>query len=82
MGKIEIDSLDDRVIQGLEVRARLNGRSLEEEIRALLSQHVLLSPAERVALADRIRAMTPMNVKQTDSTDMVREIRDGRGFGD
>ena len=82
MGKIEIDSLDDRVIQGLEVRARLNGRSLEEEIRALLSQHVLLSSAERVAIADRIRAMTPKNVKQTDSTEMVREIRDSLDFRD
>ena len=76
MGKIEIDSLDDKVIQGLEVRARINGRSLEEEIRALLSQHVLLSPAERVALADRIRAMTPKNIKQTDSTIMIRALRD------
>ena len=82
MGKIEIDSLDDSVIQGFEVRARLNGRSLEEEIRALLSQHVLLSSAERVAIADRIRAMTPKNVKQTDSTEMVREIRDSLDFRD
>ena len=76
MGKIEIDALDDKVIQGLEVRARLNGRSLEEGIRALLSQHALLSPAERVALADRIRAMTPNNVKQTDSTIMIWALRD------
>lgn len=82
MGKIEIDSLDDSVIQGLEVRARLNGRSLEEEIRALLLQHVLLSSAERVAIADRVRAMTPKNVKQTDSTEMVREIRDSLDFRD
>ena len=42
MGKIEIDSLDDSVIQGFEVRARLNGRSLEEEIRALLSHLALV----------------------------------------
>ena len=76
MGKIEIDRLDDKVIQGLEVRARLNGRSPEEEIRALLSQHVLLPPAERIAIADRIRAMTPKNVKQTDSTHMIRALRD------
>ena len=82
MGKIEIDSLDDRVIEGLEFRARLHERSLEDEVRALLSQHVLLSPAERVAIADQIRAMTPKNVQQTDSTDMVRELRDRRGFGD
>ena len=82
MGKIEIDSLDDRVIQGLEARAQINGRTLEEEVRALLSQHVLLSSAERVAIADRIRAMTPKNVKQTDSTEMVREIRDSRGLRD
>ncbi len=78
MGKIEIDSLDDRVIEGLRARARIHGRSLEDEIRALLSQHVLLSSAERVAIADRIRAMTPKGVTQTDSTDMIREIRDGR----
>ena len=76
MGRIEIDRLDDKVIRGIETRARINGRSFEEEVRALLSQHALLSPAERVAQADRIRAMTPKNIKQTDSTIMIRALRD------
>ncbi|HLF21858.1 MAG TPA: hypothetical protein VI582_05105 [Aestuariivirga sp.] len=82
MGKIEIDSVDDKVIKGIEARALINRRSFEEEVRALLARHALLSPEERVAEADRIRAMTPKGVKQTDSTEIIRAIRDGRASGD
>lgn len=77
MGKIEIDSVDDNVIRGIEARALLNGRSFADEVRALLKQYALLSPEERLAEVDRIRAMTPKGVVQTDSTDMIRALRDG-----
>ena len=81
MGKIAIDSVDDKVIRGIEARAMVNGRSFEEEVRVLLGQYALLAPEERVAEADRIRAMTPKGVKQTDSTEIVRAIRNGRNPG-
>ena len=37
-----------------------------------------LTPEERVALARRIRAMTPASVQQTDSADLIRQDRDSR----
>jgi plasmid stability protein len=78
MGKIEINDVDDTVIRGIEARSLANQRSFEDEVRALLSRHALLSPEERVAEADRIRAMTPKGIKQTDSTEIARAVRDGR----
>lgn len=82
MGQIEIDDVDEGVILGLTARSIANGRSLEEEIRAVLAKYALLPPEERVALADSIRAMTPKDVKQTDSTEMIRALRDGRHIRD
>ena len=37
------------------------------------------TPGERLADIRRIRAMTPKGVAQSDSTDVVRELRD-RGY--
>ena len=37
-----------------------------------------LMPEERVALAQHIRAMTPAEVTQTDSAELIREDRDSR----
>lgn len=77
MGKVEIGGIDERQI---EARALKNRRSLEDEVRAILSEHALLSPEERLAEADRIREMTPKDIRQTDSTEILRAIRDGRHF--
>lgn len=76
MGKIEVDSVEDRVIAGLEAEAMLHGRTLAEHVRALLAPHVLLPRAERLKIIDGIRAMTPKGVTQTDSTEMIRALRD------
>ncbi|HEY1934179.1 MAG TPA: hypothetical protein VGG99_19400 [Acetobacteraceae bacterium] len=37
-----------------------------------------LTPEERVALARRVRSLTPASVQQTDSTDLIRQDRDTR----
>jgi antitoxin FitA len=76
MGKIEIDSVEDRVMAGLEAEAMVHGRTLTEHVRALLASHVLLRREERLRIIDEIRAMTPKGVNQTDSTEMIRALRD------
>ena len=76
MGRIEIDSVEDQVIAGLEAEALIHGRTLAEHVRALLTSHVLLRREERLRIIDEIRAMTPKGVIQTDSTEMIRALRD------
>ena len=68
MGTLTIRKLDDEIIDRLKERARTRGRSLESELRALLAQssrQPLILDA--LAEADRIAAMTPRDVPQTDS---------------
>jgi len=76
MGTVTIRNLDDKVIKRLKMRARNHRRSLEAELRDLLS-HASQQPliADALAEADRIAAMTPKGVKQTDSVILLREDR-------
>jgi plasmid stability protein len=76
VGKIEVDRVEDRVIAGIAAEARLHGRSFEEQVRAILAPHAVLSRDERPKLIDEIRAMTPKGVRQTDSTETIRALRD------
>ena len=77
MANLTIRNLDDKVVERLKKRAKDNGRSLEAELRELLKQAAnRKSPEELLALADRIAAMTPAGVKQTDSAELLREDRD------
>ena len=73
MGTLTIRKLDDEIIDRLKERARTRGRSLESELRALLAQssrQPLILDA--LAEADRIAAMTPRDVPQTDSVVLLR----------
>ncbi len=78
MATVTIRNLDDEVVKTLKEQAKAHNRSLEAELR-----HVLAEMAERrksraafLAEADRIAAMTPKDVPQTDSTLLIREDRD------
>ena len=76
MGNLTIRNLDDRVIEQLKVQARANQRSLEGEIRFVLTERV----DRRARIADfrertrRLAAMTA-DVPQTDSVTLLREDR-------
>jgi plasmid stability protein len=70
-----VRNLDDGIIAALKVKAALKGRSLEQELRRILAEAGKPGPEERLATADRIRAMTPRK-PQSDSTKLVREDRD------
>lgn len=78
MGRIIIRNLDDSIIEGLKLRASLEGKSLEQFMREVAKAAVPLTGEARAALVRRIRAMTPKDVEQTDSTILIREDRDSR----
>ena len=77
MATLTIRNLDDEVVERLKAKAKDNGRSLEGELRELLKQAADRKTREELlAAADRIAAMTPKDVKQTDSAELIREDRD------
>jgi plasmid stability protein len=88
MGAIHIEGIEEKVLKSIALRAEQNGRSLDEEVRAILEAAAgapdssPLTPEQAKSRSERfaaIRAMTPKGVEQTDSTDMIREMRD-RGY--
>lgn len=78
MGQVLVRNLDDQVISALRQKAELHGHSLEQELRQTLTAAARLTAAERVALARRIREMTPTGVTQSDSAELIRHDRDTR----
>ena len=76
MGTLIIRNLDDQVIERLKARAKANHRSLEGEVRYLLTQQLgrLTQFAE---FRDRTRQILSLTVdtQRTDSVEMLREDR-------
>jgi plasmid stability protein len=73
MGTLTIRKLDIGTIARLKARARLRGRSLEADLRALLvqsSRQPLILDA--LAEADRIAAMTPRDMPRTDGVVLLQ----------
>jgi plasmid stability protein len=72
---LTIRNLEEEVVEALKARARRNHRSLEAEVRELLSDAVSRGSTTSLRdLADQIAALTPKE-PQADSTDLVREDR-------
>jgi plasmid stability protein len=78
MAQVLVRNLDGQVVTALRRKAELHGHSLEQELRMALTAAAGLTSEERVELARRIRRLTPANVKQTDSTELIRHDRDTR----
>jgi plasmid stability protein len=78
MAQVLVRNLDERVVATLRRKAELHGRSLEQELRVALTAAARLTREERIALARRIRGLTPSGVIQSDSAELVREGRDTR----
>lgn len=78
MANLTIRNLDDAVVDQLKAHAKAHNRSLEAELRQILTDRVRrpLSGAELRARAKHIATMTPEGVKQTDSAELLREDRD------
>jgi plasmid stability protein len=76
MSDLTLHDLPDDLIRQLNLRAEATGRSVEEAAREALERGLLLDVRGRVAVANRIRAMTPKPIDD-DSTQMIRRLRDG-----
>ena len=76
MGTLIIRNLDDQVIERLKARAKANHRSLEGEVRYLLTQQMgrLAQIAEFSERTQQILSLT-VDTHQTDSVEMLREDR-------
>ncbi len=76
MGYIDRIPVDTATLAALEQKAHEHGTTLEEEAGELIRQGVRRrSKAEILARLDAIAAMTPKDVKQTDSAILLREDR-------
>lgn len=79
MGNILIRNLDDSVIAAWKKRADVNGRSLQAELHAELSEAVRRQRKEEaIAIADRIRAASKPERLGCESWELIREDRDNR----
>jgi plasmid stability protein len=75
MANISVRNIDDDVITGLKLRARVHGRSLEAQVRAILEENSRLTREEFIRITDELRAATAGKITG-DSTDLIREDRD------
>lgn len=79
MGDILIRNLDDSVVAAWKRRAERNGRSLQAELHAELSEAVRQQRKEEaIAVADRIRANSKPERLGCASWELIREDRDSR----
>jgi len=78
MTHIVLDDVDEAVLAKLAELARANRLSAEELAQKLLVEAVDMADRrrQRLEIADRIAAMTPKEIVQTDSTILLREDRD------
>ena len=74
--QVIVRNLDARVVAELKRRAKRNGRSLERELRLILTRATRPDRAALIAETDRIRAMTASPLE--DSTALLRKDRDSR----
>jgi antitoxin FitA len=78
MGSILVRGLDQKTVQRLKERARLNGRSLQQEVAALLegaSETLTMRETRRLSEQWRHRLGERSN---SDSAQLIREDRESR----
>jgi antitoxin FitA len=73
LAQVLVRNLDDHVVASLKLRAELKGKSLEQELRDLITDAAPLSVDERVAVSQRLRAAFAV-----DKFDVRAAIRAGR----
>lgn len=76
MAQVKIRELDDVVVDRLKRRARRHGRSLEEELRLIVSAAVLPDVEGFLAAAAALRAACPPQPAEALSEVLLREDRD------
>ncbi len=76
MGVLTIRNVDDEVIAALKARAKRNHRSLEGELRHLLSRHAVPTPNLGLMRERARAAYGPAPVVRDDATDSPSEATD------
>lgn len=76
MAQVIIRNLADRVVAVLKQKAEMHGRSLEQELRQVVTEAARLTPQEKVRLSREIRAMTSGGRSPLNSARLIREDRD------
>jgi antitoxin FitA len=80
MTDVRVRDLDEDVVAQLKERARMNGRSLENEIREALTELATRPRREIAERAAQLRAsIKAESGVLTDSAPFIREERDRRG---
>jgi plasmid stability protein len=74
MGQVLVRNLDDRMIEQLKHKAEIKGHSLEQELRDIITAAAPLTADKKLALARRLRAMSP----PLHHVDIRAAIRSGR----
>jgi plasmid stability protein len=78
MSSILVRGLDQKIIQRLKDRARLNGRSLQREVKEILERAAdMLTMSEARRLSERWRRRLGRR-SFSDSARLIREDRDSR----
>lgn len=81
MAQVVVRNIEDRVLERLKERAASQHKSLEQSLRELMTEAAKPNPAELLALAERIRRMSPPPPKDAGfptAEEMIREDRDSR----
>lgn len=60
MGQVLIRNLDDEIISSLRYKAKVNGRSLENELREILTKAAPFTKEERIRASEWLRSGLPM----------------------
>lgn len=80
MGELTIQLDDAKLVEALRDMAKAHHHTVDEEVSAAL-QNAVADHERRMELirrADAIAAMTPKGVVQTDSVEIIREMREER----
>ena len=75
MSDILVRGLDDETVRRLKARARLHGRSLQSEVRLLLTQAAGLSGEDVAAMFDRWK-LRFAGRRLADSAELIRQDRE------
>lgn len=82
MAQALVRNVSDELLEAYRRAARANGRSLQAELRAALERAKPTTQPdvqELKQLSERLRAMTPNEPPQGDSTQIIRWYRDTHG---
>jgi predicted DNA-binding protein len=76
MSVLTIDAMSAESLERLKELASRQGKTQAALAAELLDGILQTDARSRAALAQRIRSLTPKHVRQTDSTEIVRSLRD------